>query len=73
MKEPLRISLLCLSLAFALHGLFCYGQDLPWLQFNTHKTPNMQDFRPQHTVIISSVRPTIKQLAENRWEISFSP
>jgi len=73
MKEALKFSLACLVLVLAMNGMFCFAQDLPWLQLNCHSTVQTNGLQPKHTVIISAVKPTIKQIGTNRWEISFGP
>jgi hypothetical protein len=75
--------LLLLFIALALNAAFTFAQattpaglapgDNPWLQLNCHNSANTPQLKPQHTVIISSVKPVIKQLTQNRWEISFIP
>lgn len=74
--------LLCLFIALALNAAFTFAQalapgglapgDNTWLQLNCHNSGNTPQLKPQHTVIISSVKPSIKQLSTNRWEISFT-
>jgi hypothetical protein len=78
MKEALRISRWCLIAACCLNTLFCFGQyclgqDLPWLQVNSHNPANNMNLKPKWTVIISSVQPRVKQIRDNRWEIEFIP
>lgn len=46
--------------------------DMPWLQINSHSKPNERQ-KPEWTVIITSIKPSIKQIDTNRWEISFMP
>ena len=71
--NALKTSLGCLFIALALHTAFIYAQDLPWLQVNSHNPSNNMTLKPRWTVIISSVRPNVKQLRDNRWEIEFIP
>jgi hypothetical protein len=83
--NTLKTSLGCLFIALALNAAFTFGQglapgvldnpgdDRPWLQLNCHNPSNNTTLTPKHTVIISSVRPQVKQIKENRWEISFLP
>jgi hypothetical protein len=73
MKEALRISWWCLIAACVLNTAFCFAQDAVWLQLNCHNKTGVAELKPRQTVIISSVRPSVKQLAENRWQISFIP
>ena len=75
----------CLFIALALNEASSFAQDwqqdgshpspppsAPWLQLNCHNSGDIPQLKPQHTVIISSVKPVIKQLTNNRWEISFT-
>jgi hypothetical protein len=73
MKQALKFSVGCLIGVMAMHTLFCLGQDAVWLQLNCHSTTQTKGLQPKHTVVISSVRPVVKQLRSNRWEISFIP
>lgn len=73
MKEALRTSWWCLIAACVLNTAFTFAQDEPWLQLNSHNPANNAQLKPKYTVIISSVKPTVKQIRENRWEISFIP
>ncbi len=66
----------CLFIALALNAMFSYAEPLaqsepPWLQLNTHNPSNNATLKPQWTVIITSKKPMIKQIRENRWEIEF--
>ena len=79
----LKTSLGCLFIALLLNAAFTFAQGLApgalgstenikWLQLNYHNPKGLNAFMPQYTVIITSARPTVKQLQTNRWEISFS-
>ena len=70
-RELLRTSLGCLFIALALNAAFTFAQDAPWLQVNTHNPASDQTMKPEWTVIISAKKPSIRQLRDNRWEISF--
>ena len=72
-REILRTSLGCLFIALALNAAFTFAQDAPWLQVNTHNPTNDATHLPKWTVIISSKKPSVKQIRENCWEISFYP
>jgi hypothetical protein len=73
----------CLFIALALNAAFTFAQSLvpvqpevpfiepPWLQINCHNPAKNQKLKPQWTVIVTSVKPSIKQIGINRWEISF--
>ena len=58
-------------LAIVLLTASVLAQDAPWLQLNTHNPTSNATLKPKWTVIISSVRPTVKQIDTNRWEIEF--
>jgi hypothetical protein len=73
MKELLRTSVWCLFIALALNVAFTQAQESPWLQLNTHNPARNVKLKPEWTVIISSVKPYVKQIRDNCWEISFSP
>jgi len=73
---------LCLFIALGLNAAFTFAQtfvvqpeipfiELPWLQINCHNPAKNQKLKPEWTVIVTSVKPIIKQLDINRWEISF--
>lgn len=88
MKPLLRTSLVCLFIALALNAAFTSAQSLwltpnppiplnqpantPWLQLNSHNPTRDRTLKPQWTVIITSVKPSIRQIAPKRWEIEFS-
>jgi hypothetical protein len=63
--------LTCAAAGFA-QGLAPSQVDLHWLQLNFHNKPGDARLRPELTVIITSARPTINQIREGCWEISFS-
>lgn len=79
MRNLLRTSLGCLFIALALNTAFTFAQalvpqpaqDAPWLQLNCHNKTMEQ--KPEWTVIITSKKPSIKQIRTNCWEISFTP
>ena len=73
MRQLLRTSLGCLFIALALNAAFTFAQDAPWLQVNCHNPASNANLLPKWTVIISTKKPEIKQLRNNRWEISFYP
>jgi len=70
----------CLFIALALNTAFTYSQTLqpeipfiepPWLQINCNNPAKNQTLKPEWTVIVTSVKPSIKQIDINHWEISF--
>jgi hypothetical protein len=72
--NTLKTSLGCLFIALMLRSGFMLAQgELPWLQLNCHNPSNNMTLKPKWTVIISSVRPNVKQIRDNRWEIEFIP
>jgi hypothetical protein len=75
MKNLLKISVGCLFIALALNVAFTLAQDAetPWLQLNCHNPANNVKLNPKWTVIVTSKKPSVKQIAVDRWEISFTP
>ena len=43
----------------------------PWLQINCNNPAKNQKLKPEWTVIVTSIKPSIKQIDINHWEISF--
>ena len=71
--KALKFSLGVLIGVLIMNGLFATAQDAVWLQLNCHNSAADTKLNPKHTVVISSVRPVVKQLRPDRWEISFIP
>jgi hypothetical protein len=46
--------------------------DTVWLQLNSHSNSRDMKLTPEHTVIVTSKQPTIKQIRKNCWQISFA-
>ena len=80
--NALKISIGCLFIALALNAAFTFAQTLvpqpevqfqepPWLQMNVHNPARNQRLKPEWTVIVTSIKPSIKQIDVNHWEISF--
>ena len=51
------------------------GTDSTWLQVVTIEDPRGMDAEktPDRTVIITTARPTVRQTAPKRWQITFTP
>jgi hypothetical protein len=43
----------------------------PWLQINCHNPAKNQKLKPEWTVIVSAMKPAIRQIDIHRWEITF--
>lgn len=79
MKNLLKISVGCLFIALGLNAAFTQFiepeipfQEPPWLQLNCHNPANNVRLNPEWTVIVTSEKPTVKQIDVKRWEISFA-
>jgi hypothetical protein len=73
-REILKVSVWCLALATALSAGFTQGVaprlDPPWLQVSY---PGVGTPVPERTVILSTRRPAIREIAPGRWKITFPP
>jgi hypothetical protein len=76
MREILRASLWCLTLAVTLSVGFTQGlapvmmsHDTPWLQI---RYPG-EGQTPERTVILSTRKPAIREVLPGRWRITFPP
>jgi hypothetical protein len=71
-REILKVSLWCLALATALSYGFTQGLaprlDPPWLWVSYPGEGS-----PERTVILSTRRPAIREVAPGRWMITFPP
>lgn len=80
LRELLRVSLWCLFAALAMNGMFMSGQafapksiaDAEWLHIRSVASPNERVNTPEHTVIYTTARPKVLQVAPSQWQITFS-